>query len=84
MGGRVITGLSPWGRGLGTPSYSPARQKITDTACEALAEDEVFVKMHYWAARARCWLTLSPSPTRTPRTFSAGQVLATSLPRLHL
>lgn len=24
MGGRVITGLSPWGRGLGTPSYSPS------------------------------------------------------------
>lgn len=37
-GGRVITGLSPWERGLGTPSQSPAGMEMTNTEQEALAE----------------------------------------------
>jgi len=37
-GGRVITGLSPWDRGLGTPSYSPVRLEMTNTEHEALVQ----------------------------------------------
>lgn len=37
-GGRIITGLSPWDRGLGTPSHSPASLKFTNPEYEALLE----------------------------------------------
>ena len=37
------------------------------------------IPLAFWAARALCWLMSSFSPTRTPRSFSAGLLSSSSL-----